>query len=126
MATTRELSFVQGPSEPPFLKLSLGQLLENQAAKYPTCQAIVCSWTGIRYTYGQLYMRTRQVARALLALGIQPGDRVGILSGNCERYVEVFFATALIGGIVVVLNNTYTPNECVGALEHSGIAPKAV
>ncbi|RDW95257.1 hypothetical protein BP5796_01020 [Coleophoma crateriformis] len=120
MATLQELSFVQGPSEPALLELSLGQLLQAQAVKHSRSDAIVCSWTGIRYTYEQLYKRSRKLAKALLTLGIRRGDRVGILSGNCERYVEVFFAASLIGGIVVVLNNTYTPKECVGAVEHSG------
>ncbi|KAH8811663.1 hypothetical protein F5884DRAFT_284170 [Xylogone sp. PMI_703] len=113
------LSFVQGPSEPPLLQLSLCELLEQQSTKYPHRDAIV-SWTGVRLTYKQLYTRSQTVAKGLLAIGIRPGDRIGILSGNCERYIEIFFATTIIGGIVVVLNNTYTPTELLNALEHSG------
>jgi long-chain acyl-CoA synthetase len=55
---------------------------------------------------------------------MKKGDRVGILSGNCDRYIELFFGATLMGVIVVVLNNTYTPIECVSSLEHSGKSRK--
>lgn len=116
----QNLSFVHGPKEPALLDYSLHELLSEQAARYPERDAVICSWTSTRYTYQQLNERCKNVARSLVALGIRRGDRIGILSGNCERYIELFFATTLIGGIVVVLNNTYTPAECVNALEHSG------
>ncbi|KAL3427634.1 4-coumarate-CoA ligase [Phlyctema vagabunda] len=113
-------AIVTGPLEPQLVRLSLGQLLQEQATTYPDQQAVISSWTGVRYTYRQLLDRCKTIARALIALGVKRGDRVGILSGNCERYIELFFATTLIGGIVVVLNNTYTPKECINALDHSG------
>jgi long-chain acyl-CoA synthetase len=56
----------------------------------------------------------------MLAMGIQKGDRVGIMAGNCEQYISVFFAAARVGAILVVLNNTYTPSELYYALNHTG------
>lgn len=56
----------------------------------------------------------------LVEVGIRPGDRVGIMAGNCEQYVAVIFAVARVGGILVVLNNTYTAGEALRGLRHTG------
>lgn len=53
-------------------------------------------------------------------MGIKPGDRVGIMAGNCEQYVAVFFACSTIGAILVILNNTYTADEAVYGLGFTG------
>jgi acyl-CoA synthetase (AMP-forming)/AMP-acid ligase II len=119
---TPALSLVHGSRDSPLRSLTLGQLLAEQSLKYgDSREAIVTSWTGVRLTYGQLHARCKAVARSLVALGIQKGDRIGILSVNCERYVELFLAGTLIGAMVVVLNNTYTAVECLNAVKHTGI-----
>lgn len=59
------------------------------------------------------------LARALLKYGVRPRDRVGIMSGNCERYIALFFACARVGAICVTLNNTYTATEMEYALKHT-------
>ena len=117
------LSLVHGPTEPALLNLSMGQLLEVQARNFSDRDAIVIPWTGARLTFGKLNDRSKLIARGLLALGVCSGDRIGIFSGNCERYVELFFATCRIGAIFVVLNPAYTPMECENALRHSGTSP---
>ncbi len=48
--------------------------------------------------------RTNQTAHALLAQGVKPGDRVGLLMHNCPQFLEVFFASARIGAVLVSLN----------------------
>jgi acyl-CoA synthetase (AMP-forming)/AMP-acid ligase II len=58
----------------------------------------------------------------LIDVGIRPGDRIGIMAGNCEQYVAAVFATARVGAILVVLNNTYTAAEALRALRHTGIS----
>lgn len=58
----------------------------------------------------------------LQEVGIRPGDRVGIMAGNCEQYVATIFAVARVGGILVVLNNTYTPKEALRGLRHTGMS----
>lgn len=52
---------------------------------------------------------------------VQRGDRVGIMAGNCEQYVAVFFGVARAGAVLVVLNNTYTGTELDFALGHTGM-----
>ena len=115
-----QLSFFRGPTEPALLNFSMGQLLEEQAKKFPDRDAIVIPWSNARYTFHELNERSKEVARGLVAMGVQSGDRIGIFSGNCERYVELFFAVCRMGAIFVVLNPAYTPVECENALKHSG------
>ena len=114
------LSLVHGPTEPPLIQLTLGELLEEQASVRGSKECVVVPWTGARWTYAELRNQSRKLAKALLALGITPGDRIGILAGNCEEYVAVFFAAGYIGAILVVLNSTYTATEAKYALNHSG------
>ena len=114
------LSFVVGPTQPPLLNLTLGQLLARQTEGYGDLECLVVPWTGARWTYADLDYEADKVARALLAMGVQKGDRVGIMAGNCEQYVSVFFGIARIGAILVVLNNTYTTAELDFALTHTG------
>jgi acyl-CoA synthetase (AMP-forming)/AMP-acid ligase II len=118
---TPQPSFFQGPTEPVLLSLSMGQLLEEQARKFPRRDAIVIPWSNIRYTFHSLNERSKEVARGLIAMGVESEDRIGIFSGNCERYIELFFAVCRIGAIFVVLNPAYTPRECENALRHAGM-----
>jgi acyl-CoA synthetase (AMP-forming)/AMP-acid ligase II len=59
---------------------------------------------GKRYTYATINDRVNQVAHALNGFHVMKGDRVGILSVNCNQYVESYFATAKMGGIFVPMN----------------------
>ncbi|KAF2036421.1 acetyl-CoA synthetase-like protein [Setomelanomma holmii] len=113
------LSIVSGPLDPPLLQLTLSQLLAEQVKRYRHNEAIVIPWTGARWTYQRLWNESGLLARALLKYGVRPRDRVGIMSGNCERYVALFFACARVGAICVTLNNTYTATEMEFALKHT-------
>jgi acyl-CoA synthetase (AMP-forming)/AMP-acid ligase II len=56
------------------------------------------------YTFSQLNERTNRLANALKSLGVQKGDRVGMLQVNCNQHVEAYFAAAKLGAIYVPLN----------------------
>ena len=114
------LSVVHGSSEVPLLNFTLGELLDFQCEKYGSNECLVVPWTGARWTYGYLRQESEWLAKALFARGIRPGDRIGIMAGNCEQYVSVFFACMRIGCILVILNNTYTASEAQYALEFTG------
>ncbi|KAF1957104.1 short-chain-fatty-acid-CoA ligase [Byssothecium circinans] len=113
------VSIVTGPLDPPLLQITLSQLLAQQASIYPDNECLVIPWTNARWTYTQLWEQTNILARALLKSGVRPRDRVGIMSGNCEKYVVVFFACVRVGAICVTLNNTYTATEMEFALKHT-------
>lgn len=122
-AVERErLSILHGPVDPPLVDFTLGELLELQCQQYGTEECVVIPWTGARWTYNELNQQSCLIARALLSMGVGMGDRVGIMAGNCEQYIAVFFAVARIGGILVILNNTYTKTEAQYALGFTGMS----
>jgi long-chain acyl-CoA synthetase len=116
----QQLSIVYGPTQPELLDVTLGELLTLQSLQYGDYECLVFPWTGARWTYADLNDEADRVARGMLAMGIKKGDRVGIMAGNCEQYISIFFAAARVGAILVVLNNTYTPSELYYALNHTG------
>ena len=64
-----------------------------------------------RLDYAGFEQRIRQLAGWLRALGVSPGDRVGILLGNCSAYLEALFAAARIGAIAVPINTRSSARE---------------
>ncbi|KAJ4393918.1 hypothetical protein N0V93_003135 [Gnomoniopsis smithogilvyi] len=109
----QRLSILHGPVDPPLVDLTLGELLELQCQANGEAECISIPWTGARWSYDDLRRQSSLIARALLSEGIQHGDRVAIMAGNCEQYAAIFFATVRIGAILVILNNTYTPSEAM-------------
>lgn len=115
------LAIVQGPTEPRLWEMTLGELLEFQCLRYGHLEALIVPWTATRWTYAHLNDEANRIARGLLAKGIKRGDTIGVMAGNCEQYVALFFAAGRIGAILVVINNTYTPPELMYALKHAGM-----
>ncbi|KAH7354822.1 hypothetical protein BKA65DRAFT_604925 [Rhexocercosporidium sp. MPI-PUGE-AT-0058] len=113
------LSLVRGISQPPLTRLNFAQLLKKQAKDHVDRLAILVTWTGARLTFAELDRRTRILARGLLGMGVQAGERIAILSGDDERYIELFFAAGRVGAILVVLNKIYTPQEVMRALKYT-------
>jgi len=122
-AQDQPLSLLQGPVDPPLVDYTLGELLDLQCLHYGTQECLVIPWTGARWTYNELNQQSRMLANALLATGLGPGDRVGIMAGNCEQYAAVFFAAARIGAVLAILNNTYSATEALRALKFTGTKP---
>lgn len=118
--TPKKLSLVKGPTQPPLRRLTFGQLLDKQAKQHGGKAAIVVPWTGARLSYEDLRQRAQAVARGLVALGVSRGAHVGILCGDDERFIELFFACGRIGAVLVILNKTYTAFECERALRLTG------
>ncbi|PYH77067.1 putative long-chain-fatty-acid-CoA ligase [Aspergillus uvarum CBS 121591] len=115
-STAAPKSVVHGPSHPPLKLLTIGQLLSEQADRVSSREAVVAFQSGARLSYHDLEIRTKQTARALVASGVQRCDRIAIFIGNCEVYVEIFFAVVRIGAVAVLLHGTYTPNEARNVL----------
>ena len=71
-------------------------------------------------TYGQLYADIERVARALIAWGLQPGERVALFLDNCPAFVTAYLGTHLANGIVVPLECTTTNGDAVVASDENG------
>jgi fatty-acyl-CoA synthase len=117
-----EPSYVHGASPVPLLGETIGQNLDRTAARVPDNDALVSVHQGVRMTYAQLHAAVEEVARGLLALGIEPGERVGIWSPNNAEWVTLQYATAKAGAILVNINPAYRTSELAYALGQSGVS----
>jgi acyl-CoA synthetase (AMP-forming)/AMP-acid ligase II len=68
----------------------------------PEQEALSCD--GIRLSYAEMLARVRRLAGALARLGVGRGTRVAALQTNSHRYVEAYYATALLGGVFIPVN----------------------
>ena len=115
-------SYAHGPSTVPLLGHTIGEALNRAAAAFEHRDALVVRHQSIRYTYGELLAQANRAARALLALGVERGDRVGIWSPNTAEWMITQYAAAKVGAILVNINPSYRLRELEYALNQSGIS----
>ncbi len=99
---------------------TMGDLLLAAADRHPQTLALV--FPDAAFTYADLAARAIRRARSLRALGVRPRDKVGILMHTCPAFVEVFFAAALCGAVVVPINARYRSSELAYVIENADIA----
>jgi long-chain acyl-CoA synthetase len=92
--------------------------LRRAAQVGSTRTAVTCG--EVQLTYGQTWDRCCRLISALRALGVQNGDRVGVVGPNCHRYLEIYQAVPGAGMSIVPLNPRHTPAELRYALVDSG------
>src|SRR5881409_2778044 len=114
------LSYAHGASTTPLLGETIRANLERTVARVPDAEALVSRHQGIRLTYAELDEEVDRAARALLAAGLAPGDRLGIWSPNRAEWVLIQYATARAGVILVNVNPAYRTSELEYALNQSG------
>jgi len=90
---------------PPYRDVTVGELLTRLAAALPDREALVYE-TAPRYTFAALEREARVIARGLIALGVQPGERVVVWATNVPEWVVLQFALAKIGAILVTANTS--------------------
>ncbi|MFK2911073.1 fatty acid CoA ligase family protein [Pseudomonas sp. 3HC3] len=113
-------SYSQGNQDKPLLTQCIGDAFDATVARFPDREALVVHHQALRYTWRQLADAVDQHARALLALGVQPGDRLGIWAPNCAEWCITQFASAKVGAILVNINPAYRSSELDYALGQSG------
>ncbi|MFB7875403.1 AMP-binding protein [Nocardia sp. NPDC056064] len=116
-----ELSYACGDADTPLLGDTIGANLDRTVAAHPGNDALVDRPTGRRWTYRELGAAVDAVATGLAALGIAPGDRVGIWAPNCAEWFLVQYATAKIGAILVNINPAYRTSELEYVLGQAGV-----
>ena len=72
-----------------------------------------------RYTYRDAERRSKQLARALLRLGIEPGDRVATLAWNTFRHFELYYAISGIGAVCHTINPRLFDDQIVYIVNHA-------
>jgi fatty-acyl-CoA synthase len=118
----RGSSYVSGTSDIPLLGCTIGEMFDQIASYYPEQEALIVHHQGLRYSYRQLQAEVDRCARALMALGLQQGERLGIWSPNRAEWTITQFATSKIGAILVNINPSYRVHELEYALQQSGCA----
>jgi acyl-CoA synthetase (AMP-forming)/AMP-acid ligase II len=93
----------------------LTQNLRRSIQQTPDRAATV--YQGRTQTFAQLGERVARLAGALRKLGVQPGDRVGMLALNSDRYLEYYLGTYWAGGVVNPINTRWSPAEIAFSLQ---------
>lgn len=118
--TARQWSYTSGTSDTPLLGLTIGDMFDQIAEKYPDQPALIARHQNIRLTYRELQEQVNQCAKGLLSLGLQKGQRIGIWSPNRAEWCITQFATSKIGLILVNINPSYRLHELEYVLNQSG------
>ncbi|UZP66171.1 AMP-binding protein [Desulfovibrio mangrovi] len=90
---------------------TLGQILDDTIAKYPDNDAVIYVDRDYRLTYRQFGAVVDDLARGLMALGVQQGEKVAVWSTNVPYWVALQFATAKIGAVLLTINTNYRKSE---------------
>ena len=118
---TAALSYVHGAVDTPLLGETLGRNFDRTVARWGDRPGLVVRSQNVRWSYAELGARADAFAAGLLALGLEPGDRVGVWSLNCAEWLVAQIATAKAGIILVNVNPAYRVTELEYALNKVGV-----
>ena len=113
-------SYSSGASSIPLLGMTIGEKFDEIVSRYPQNEALIVKHQNIRWTYEELQREVDQCACALMACGLEKGDRAGIWAPNCAEWTVLQLATAKVGVILVNINPSYRKHEVQYALNQSG------
>jgi fatty-acyl-CoA synthase len=113
-------AYTSGFGSQPLLGETIGQMWDEVVTAHGDRAALCSRHQGTHWTYEELHAQVERCARALLAIGVARGDRVGIWSPNNAEWVVTQFATAKVGAILVNINPSYRRHELEYALRQSG------
>ena len=117
------------PATIDYPKVPLQQFLVDTASKFPDKTALIYGnvveplgnmLMDTSMSYGRLLELTQRFAAALQKLGVQKGDRVAVHLPNCPQFVIAYYATLMVGGIVVPCNPQYVARELEHQFNDSG------
>ncbi len=109
-------SYDHGASPMRLLGQTIGECFDRTVERWPDRGALVVRHQGVRWTWRELGQRVDALAAGLLALGLEPGDRIGIWAPNCVEWTLTQFASAKAGLILVNINPAYRRAELEYAL----------
>jgi acyl-CoA synthetase (AMP-forming)/AMP-acid ligase II len=89
--------------------MTIANLLANQARGIP--DDVYAIFPDAQFTFGALDQQARAVAKALIAMGIRPGDHIATLMPNCADWLPAYFGGLYAGATVVALNARYKRHE---------------
>lgn len=98
---------------------TLGQWLEHWATTTPDKEYIVYSDRNLRFTWSQFNRRVDDMAKGLIAIGVERGTHVGIWAANVPDWLTLLYACAKIGAVYVTVNTNYKQAELEYLCENS-------
>src|SRR6202051_623141 len=120
--TEKADSYVCGVADAPLLGDTIGRCLDSAARRWTDREALVSPGHGVRWTWKEFSERVDAVAAGFLALGLEPGARIGVWSLNRPEWTLTQFAAARAGLILVTINPAYRLSELEFALHKVGCA----
>ena len=115
-----KVSYASGTSDKPLLGMTIGEAFDRTVSLHADREAIISIHQNMRLTYRQLSEQVNIAAKALMALGLQKGDRIGIWSPNNLEWLITQYASAKIGSVLVTINPAYRSHELDYVLKQSG------
>ncbi|SLK00759.1 AMP-binding protein [Arthrobacter sp. P2b] len=118
-------AYTAGDTDVPLLEETIGANFERVVARFPYHDALIEAGPvpgadARRWSYAKMNDDVDRLARALLAVGIAKGDRVGIWSPNCAEWTLLQYATAKAGAILVNVNPAYRSHELEFVVKQNG------
>ena len=98
---------------------TLGDLIDQRAEEHPDREAVL--FPDSRYTYAQLADRAQAMAKSLIALGVEPGDRVGYFLHECIDTLAILLGAAKIGAVTAPINARFKSTELRQVIVHAGM-----
>ncbi|HTR06080.1 MAG TPA: 3-(methylthio)propionyl-CoA ligase [Paraburkholderia sp.] len=101
--------------------LTVSSLIAHAARHHGSTQIVSRRIEGDihRYTYRECEVRARQLAQALIALGVTPGERIGTLAWNGYRHLEAYFGVTGFGAVCHTINPRLFPEQIAWIVNHA-------
>src|SRR5919112_5173427 len=119
-------AYTAGDTDVPLLEETIGGNFEKMVARFPYHDALIEAGPvpgadARRWSYTKLNDDVDRLARALLALGVAKGERIGIWSPNCAEWTLLQYATAKVGAVLVNVNPSYRSHELEFVVKQNGM-----
>jgi fatty-acyl-CoA synthase len=103
-------------------QLNVTNILRQAAGSFGSQEIVSRRHDGsmLRYTYKEAYGRIQRLANALEGLGINAGDRIGVLAWNTYENYEIYFGVPGMGAVMLLLNLRLAPQDLSYVINHSG------
>jgi fatty-acyl-CoA synthase len=113
-------SYARGPRFALTTK-TVSQAFSETASRFGDREALIVPHQNVRLSWNQLAENVEKTAQGLAALGLSPGDRVGVWATNCAEWIYLQLGCALAGLVLVNVNPAYRALELAYVLKRSGI-----
>uniref|UniRef100_A0A0A9WJH9 Medium-chain acyl-CoA ligase ACSF2, mitochondrial n=1 Tax=Lygus hesperus TaxID=30085 RepID=A0A0A9WJH9_LYGHE len=114
-------SYFHNPGSEALRAVTVGQLLDAAAAEWPDRKAVVSIHENKTLTFSEAHVQSERLGAGLLALGLQPGDRIATFGGNTVHWYVTAMAAAKAGLILTGLNPNYEKDEVLFTLRKVGV-----